>query len=179
MMADDASDLLPHEQPAPPRVDLLIAVFCFVFGVAASSLAYRMPRYASQGGEIYTAPGLVPGIYGVVLALLGVWLGVRAIRQGALHGERARPLRPVDGTERRLALAAGLCLIFVLGLLGRLPFWLAATMFVTAFSIIFEWQANQRWGLRLRQALSALLVGLATGVSVTLVFEKLFYVRLP
>jgi|SRR5262245_923853 len=178
-MADDAADLLPHEQPAPPRVDLVIAVFCFVFGVAASSLAYRMPTYTSQGGELYTAPGLVPGLYGMVLALLGVWLGVRAIRQGALHARRAQALEAPNRIDRRLALAAGLCLVFVVGLLGRMPFWLAAAIFVAAFTIIFEWQADQPWSLRMRQALTAVLLGLVTGVSVTLVFEKLFYVRLP
>jgi putative tricarboxylic transport membrane protein len=178
-MADDAADLLPHEEPAPPRVDLLIAVFCFVFGSAASSLAYRMPTYASQGGEVYTAPGLVPGLYGMALTLLGVWLGARAIRQGALNAARAQALKAPNRIDRRLALAAGLCLVFVVGLLGRMPFWLAAALFVAAFTTIFEWQANQRWALRLRQTATAVLLGLVTGVSVTLVFEKLFYVRLP
>jgi hypothetical protein len=179
MMADDAANLLPHEQPAPPRIDLLIAVFCFVFGIAASSLAYRMPTYANQGGEIYTAPGLVPGLYGIVLAGLGVWLGARAIRQGALNAPRAQAPNTPGRIDRRLALAAALCLVFVVGLLGRMPFWLAAAIFVAAFTIIFEWQADQRWALRMRQALTAVLLGLITGVSITLVFEKIFYVRLP
>jgi Tripartite tricarboxylate transporter TctB family len=178
-MADDAANLLPHEQPAPPRLDLVIAVFCFVFGVAASALAYRMPTYASQGGEAYTAPGLVPGLYGMVLALLGVWLGARALRQGALNAAGTQALEASNRIDRRLALAAGLCLIFVVGLVGRMPFWLAVAIFVAAFTIIFEWQANQRWALRMRQALTAVLLGLVTGGAVTLVFEKLFYVRLP
>jgi putative tricarboxylic transport membrane protein len=176
-MADDAANLLPHEQPAPPRVDLVIAIFCFVFGTAAASLAYRMPTYSNQGGEIYTAPGLVPGLYGAVLVLLGIWLGVRAIRQGALTSRE--PPAPSARVDLRLALAAGLCLVFVVGLLGRLPFWLAAAMFVATFTIIFEWQPAQGRRVRLRRALEAVLLGLATGISVTLVFERLFYVRLP
>jgi hypothetical protein len=179
VMADDAANLLPHEQPAPPRVDLFIAIFCFVFGTAAASLAYQMPTYANQGGEIYTAPGLVPGLYGAVLVLLGIWLGVRAIRQGALSPREAPAPRPSDQVDLRLALAAGLCLVFAVGLLGRLPFWLAAAIFVATFTIIFEWQAGQGWRRRLRRALAAVLLGLATGISVTLIFERLFYVRLP
>jgi hypothetical protein len=39
-----------------------------------------MDTMESQGGTPYTAPGLVPGILGVVIALLGVVLGVRALR---------------------------------------------------------------------------------------------------
>ena len=57
----------------------------FVFGAAVAWLAFRMPRYADQKGEIYTAPGLVPGFYGVVMFLLSIWLAVRAVRQGALQ----------------------------------------------------------------------------------------------
>ena len=142
-MADDVSNLLPHERPAPPRTDLCIALFCFVFGTAAAVLAYRMPSYTNQGGEIYTAPGLVPGLYGIVLVLLGAWLGARAISHGALRASDASLRRPRDKIELRLALAAGLCLLFVVGLLGHMPFWLAAAMFVAAFTITFEWQAAQ------------------------------------
>jgi Tripartite tricarboxylate transporter TctB family len=178
-MADDASNLLPHERPAAPRADLCIALFCFVFGAAAAVVAYRMPRYTNQGGEIYTAPGLVPGLYGIVLVLLGAWLGARAISHGALRAGDASLRRPGDKVELRLALAAGLCLLFVVGLLGHMPFWLAAAMFVAAFTITFEWQSAQQWPTRLRRVFAAILLGLATGVCVTLVFEKLFYVRLP
>jgi putative tricarboxylic transport membrane protein len=178
-MADDSAQLLPHEQPTPPRVDLAIAGFCCLFGIAAASLGYRMPNYAGQGGQIYTAPGLVPSLYGLVLVVLGVWLGARAVRQGAFSAS-APPAKTASGRlDRRLALAVGLCLIFVVGLIGRLPFWLAATIFVATFIIIFEWQPDQRWASWLRRAGEALLIGLATGICVTLVFEKLFYVRLP
>ena len=40
----------------------------------------------------------------------------------------------------RLATAVGICLVFSLGLIGRMPFWLAVTVFVTSFVLLFEWQ---------------------------------------
>src|SRR5262245_5849289 len=83
-MADEKPDLLPHEQQAPPRTDLWIAAAFLVLGVAVAWLASLMPTFTDQRGEIYTAPGLVPGVYGVAIVLLSIWLGVRAIRQGAL-----------------------------------------------------------------------------------------------
>ena len=105
-MADD-TDLLPHEQPAPPRTDLWIAAVFLVFGAAVAWLAFLMPTYAEQKGEIYTAPGLVPGFYGAVIVLLSIWLAVRAVRQGALavarHGGGRRHAR---GDERS---APGAC----------------------------------------------------------------------
>jgi Tripartite tricarboxylate transporter TctB family len=177
----ETSDLLPHEQPAPPRTDLWIALVFFVFSSAAAWLAFVMPRYADQKGEIYTAPGLVPGFYGIVMVLLSIWLGVRAIRQGALQARaKDAPARgPGESLNLRLAMAAGLCLVFIIVLLGRMPFWLSSAIFVSAFTIIFEWQAGQPWTLRARRVAEAIVLGLVTGVAVMLVFEKVFYVRLP
>ena len=179
------TDLLPHEQPAPPRTDLWIAAVFFVFGATVAWLAFLMPRYAEQKGEIYTAPGLVPGFYGVVIFLLSIWLAVRAVRQGALqpHGTEAAGSQAKgqsNGTsDLRLAGAAALGLVFVVGLIGRVPFWLASAIFVAMFTILFEWQSDQPWPVRARRIGEAVLLGLATGLAVTLVFEKVFYVRLP
>jgi hypothetical protein len=177
----DTPDLLPHEQPAPPRTDLWIASVFFVFGAAAAWLAFLMPTYADQKGQIYTAPGLVPGFYGIVILLLSIWLAVRAVRQGALRppGEATAAGQPAGTSDLRLALAAALGLVFVVGLIGRVPFWLAAAMFVAMFTILFEWRSGEPWAPRARRIGEAVLLGLVTGAAVTLVFEKVFYVRLP
>ena len=178
----ETPNLLPHEQQAPPRTDLWIAAVFFVFGAAVACLAFLMPTYADQRGEIYTAPGLVPGFYGIVIVLLSVWLGVRAIRQGALGvdaGDGATAERGTRSGDARLALAAGLGLFFVVGLIGRVPFWLASAVFVTLFTVLFEWQPGQAWQIRARRIGEAVAIGFATGAAVTLVFEKVFYVRLP
>jgi Tripartite tricarboxylate transporter TctB family len=178
---DDSADLLPHEQPAPPRTDLWIALAFFVLGAAIAGLALAMPTYANQKGEIYTAPGLVPGLYGVVMVVLGIWLGVRAIRQGALQAQadKQTAANTVASVDRKLVLAAGLCLVFVVILLGRMPFWLASAIFVAVFTTIFEWEAGRPWQVRARRIGEAVVLGLATGAAITLVFEKVFYVRLP
>jgi hypothetical protein len=177
----EVKDLLPHEVPAPPRTDLWIAVVFFVFGIAAACLAFRMPTYADQRGELYTAPGLVPGIYAVVLVLLSIWLSYRAIRQGALQAQAAAAAgdKEAPAFDARLLLAAAVCLLFIVGFIGRLPFWLASAIFVTLFTGLFEWQPGQPAPQRWRRVGEAILLGLATGIAVTLVFEKVFYVRLP
>jgi putative tricarboxylic transport membrane protein len=181
-MPDETPNLLPHEQPAPPRTDLWIAAVFLVLGVAVAWLAFLMPTFTDQRGEIYTAPGLVPGFYGIVIVLLSLWLGVRAIRQGALGADAGKGVAAERGTRRRdgrLAVAAGLGLFFVAGLIGRVPFWLASAVFVSLFTVVFEWQPGQAWQVRARRIGEAVVIGLATGAAVTLVFEKVFYVRLP
>lgn len=179
-MAVETSSILPHEQPLPPRRDLWTAAASLALGLAIVSLAWAMPTYKEQKGEIYTAPGLVPGIYGLVICGLSIWLAMRSVRRGALSGAAPAAEAAPDGTSNlRLALAAGLALLFCVGLIGRMPFWLAAATFVTAFIALFEWRAGVPWGLRLKLLATALLQGVVTGVAVMLVFEKFFYVRLP
>jgi hypothetical protein len=60
-----------------------------------------------------------------------------------------------------------------------MPFWLAATVFVTVFVAAFEWQPGLASTARARRFAVALAIGLCTGILVTLVFERVFLVRLP
>lgn len=179
-MADAPTPLLPHEEPLPPRTDLWIAAGFLLLSATVLTLSVRMPTYGDQGGPIYTAPALVPSFYGVVIGVLSLWLGLRAVRGGALAPGASDGPRPDTGNSTaRLALAAGLGLLFVVGLIGRMPFWLAASIFVALFIIAFEWRPGLARAARLRPLATALAQGLLTGVLVTLVFERLFLVRLP
>jgi Tripartite tricarboxylate transporter TctB family len=178
-MAKEPLPLLPHEEPLPPRTDLWVAAAFFVFSAAILTLTLRMPTYTDQGGQIYTAPGLVPSFYGVVMGLLSIWLAARSIRAGALGRAGSGEPRDTGNSNARFALAAGLGVFFIAGLIGRMPFWLAATIFVTAFVAAFEWQPGLPPKARARRLAVALAIGLGTGILVTLVFERAFLVRLP
>ena len=179
-MADEAPSILPHERPLPPRVDLWTGAAFLALGLGTLALALQMPTFKEQKGEIYTAPGLVPGIYGIVISVLSVWLIVRSLQRGRAGESAQSEAAPPDGSSNlRLALAAALGLIFCVGLIGRMPFWAAAATFVTAFIALFEWRSGDTWSRRAVRLGTAALQGLITGAAVTLVFEKLFYVRLP
>ena len=172
--------LMPHEEPSPPRYDLWTAAVFFCVGVAIIWLAWMMPTYREQQGQIYTAPGVVPALHGIVITGLSIWLGLRAIMRGALHAAPAGPRQPREGySNARLFLAAAMCLVFAVGLVGRLPFWLAAAMFVFSFTTLFEWRRDATWGERTRRLAIAAALGIGTGVLVTLVFQRGFLVRLP
>jgi putative tricarboxylic transport membrane protein len=148
-----------------------------VLSLAILAIALGMPTYRERQGEIYVAPGLVPGIYAIVLALLSATLGVRALLRARLGLGRTAPPEP-GGTAIPLALVAVLGLIYCFGLIGRMPFWLATALFVAAFVAVFELPATPRprWP---RSVAVAAAIGIGTGVAVTLVFQKLFLVRLP
>jgi putative tricarboxylic transport membrane protein len=160
-------------------VDLGVAAAFLAFSLTVIALALRMPRFAEQGGEIYTAPGLVPAFYGMILAALSLWLGYQALQRGALRAMQTRATAEPGNSTARLAIAAALGVLFVVGLVGKMPFWLAVAIFVSLFIVIFEWQPGLPMALRARRIATALVQALITGFLVTLVFEKIFLVRLP
>jgi hypothetical protein len=164
-----------EKAPASPRADIVTAAVLFVLGVAIIGHAWQMPRFIEQSGTGLTAPGIVPGFHGAMIAILSVVLGLRAMRRG---GWSARgPVAQGSGDRRQLMLAAALGVLFAGVMVGRLPFWLAAASFVFAFIVVFEWrEAAER---RARRLLEAAAIGLGTGLAVSLVFEKLFLLRLP
>jgi len=131
-----------------------------------------MPTFTDQGTPLYVAPGVVPAFHGVVLAILSVVLGVRAVLRGAL---RAAPVGVAAQNLGRVGLAAVLAVGFAVGLVGRVPFWLAAALFIFTFIMAFE----LRGGGLARKAAIAMGIGLVTGVGITLLFERVFLIRMP
>jgi hypothetical protein len=179
-MAEEPLPLLPHEERLAPRTDLWVAASFAVFSVAILAHSWGMPTYTDQGGQIYTAPALVPSFYGVVILLLSLWLMLRSVRAGALTPSGTVGAEPDEGNSNiRLALAAGLGAVFIVGLIGRMPFWLAAAVFVALFVAAFEWRPGLEPKARLRLVGIAVVQGVLTGMLVTLVFERVFLVRLP
>lgn len=152
-----------------PRADLWFSVALMLFGAAAAFESWRMPRFENLGVDPMSAPGLTPGVLGLVLAGLGGLLFARSAR--VVGGGP----RGADGGWRGLLAALALCLVYALGLVGTAPFWLATALFVFAFTTIF---AAKRVG-PLRAAAFALPFALAVGVSIALLFERVFLVRLP
>ena len=155
------------EKPSP-RADLVWAALWLAVSAAIVVASWTMDRLEHLGAKLYSAPGLVPGLLGGVLLILSIALAVRALRQGALRPGFKLGWEGWQGT----ALVLALCLGYAVGLIGRVPFWLATFAFVTAFIAIFEYPD------RLRIAFAP-VYGAATSLAVTWMFESVFLVRLP
>jgi len=169
----------PDEKPSP-RADLVSAAVWMAFGGAIASASWTMDRLEHLGATAYTAPGLVPGVLGLIIFLLAGLLAIRAVRQGALTPEGVSTAVPdVDG-RKRMFLALALMLVYAAGMLGHgVPFWLATFLFVTVFVAVFEYPMRKERGQVPRGLVMAAVYGAATTLLVTVVFEKVFYVRLP
>ena len=78
-------------------------------------------------------------------------------------------------------LVFALTLFYAQVLVGRgVPFWLATFAFVATFIFMFDRERQAALGRgAVKQALLALLYGVATSAMVSLAFERIFLVRLP
>ena len=154
------------ERPSA-HADLVSAAVWIALGAAIVYGSWTMDRLERFGAKLYTAPGLVPGLLGLVILILGVAQAVRASRQGALRSSQ-RWRAPA----RITLLALALCLGYALGLIGRLPFWLATFVFITAFIALFEYPSRRHMAM-------APIYGAATAAAISVLFEQVFLVRLP
>jgi len=167
------------------RADLISGLVLTILGAVVVVESWRMPRFEHLGMSVYSAPGLVPAMLGVVLGLMGAMLGLRAARAGAyrVSGMREALLHLIRLPDtRRGALVLSITLLYagvLVAWVTIVPFWLATGLFVTAFIVLFEWhEARQRKRLA-RLLAMALMQGVLVAAIVTLIFEKIFMVRLP
>lgn len=153
----------------PPSSDLKGGLGWMAGGAVIFAAAWRMDRFEQMGGTLYTAPGLVPGLFGLALVLLGAALAWRGLRRRGGGADAAEPL-----LNRRVLVTLALTLAYAAGAVGRLPFAPATAVFVAVFAWLY---ADTSRGLR--RIVIALLAGVLTATAVVLVFEDLVLVRLP
>jgi Tripartite tricarboxylate transporter TctB family len=151
------------------RADRLGGAVWMAFGLAVLVAAWRMDRFESMGANLYSAPGLVPGLYGALMVVMGAVLSWRSLKAGSAARGSDEPL-----LNRRVGLMLLLSLAYAAVAVSRLPFGPSTAVFVGSFCWLFDEQPS-RW----RRASKAALAGVLTAVGVVLVFERIFLVRLP
>ena len=165
-----------NEKRPSPRADLLTGMALLALSIGIVVGALSMDRLRRLEATIYTAPGLVPGILGVTLALLSVILIGRSVRAGLDWAVPSVRL----GEHWRLGAALVLCLGLALGLVGRgPPFWLSAAIFTSTFVFGFQFPERRQTRTLGRGAIFAVGYGLIVGLAIHHLFQEVFLVRLP
>ncbi|WP_306118891.1 MULTISPECIES: tripartite tricarboxylate transporter TctB family protein [unclassified Roseitalea] len=160
------------------RVDAIAGLVVTVFGAAALTASWRMPRFAERNIDPLTAPGITPGLLSAIILVLGIALMLRGLRGG---GEDRNP--GIANWDRASALRTGFTIgaivVYGIGLFGQVPFVPATAGFIFVFTFIAEWMRTDRTASLARTALgAAVLSGVAT-IAIWGVFTKLFLVTLP
>jgi hypothetical protein len=166
----------PEALPAP-RSDLVSGGVWAVLGVAITVGSWNMDRLAKQGVPGFAAPGLVPGILGVLITLAALAIVVRSLRRGALTAAGAQGASvPWMGA----AVTVVLCVGFAAGLVGHgLPFWAAASIYLFLHIALLQWPERRAAGTVGRGLAQAAAIALGAGVGISLLFQYVFLVRLP
>jgi hypothetical protein len=166
------------EQLPSPRSDLISGGVWVVIGVAIGIGSWRMDRLANQGVPGFAAPGLVPGVLGVLIVLTALVIVLRALKRGALTPRGAGTAS--EATFGRMALTLVLCLGFAGGLVGHgLPFWLAASIYLFLHIFLLQLPERRAAGQVKRGLLVAAVIAFTVGTTIALMFQYAFLVRLP
>lgn len=151
------------------------------FGAVILIGSIAMDRLEAQDINPYTVPGLLPGLLGIAMIGLGFLVFIRKWSRSLTLPETA-PLPGYDKRKarKRMLLVLGLCFAFCVGLLGRgLPFWLTGGTFVTLCILALDNIKKGQKRLAPNKIALAMLAGCLAGLAITLVFERIFMVRLP
>lgn len=163
------------------RADFVTSLFLMVLGIGVVAESWRMPRYTEFASSVWSAPGVTPGLIGLVLAILGAVLFFRTRRSqpGEAPGEAASG----GASWPQAAIALALCFGFAAILIGRIPFLLASFLFVMVFILLFDFIDNRdayRDRLQsIRRLVTVVGVSGAAAWAISTIFQDLFFVRLP
>lgn len=174
------------------RAEVLSAVVWAVAGGAIVLASWRMDRLDALAINPWSAPGLTPGVIGVMIVGFALALAWQAFHDG--DGADADPAADAAGADpsavagaaasagsaRRSFAAVLMCVLFAGLSLGHgLPFVIEGSLFVFAFTAAFSWpawRAQQRIARGL--ARTAVVAVIACGF-ISWLFESVFLVRLP
>jgi hypothetical protein len=158
----------------PSRSDRLGGPMWVVIGAAITVGALKIDRLEAQGVQWFAAPGLLPGVLGVIIALCGLLVTVRAARAPVLAEDEGA------SDWRRVGVTLLLCLGFAVGLVGhKVYFGLAAGLYLFAHIALLQWRERGAAGQRLRGLLVAAAVAVGGALVVPFIFQSIFLVRLP
>ncbi len=154
-----------------PRADFLTGLVIFALGIYMALEGLRMPGaggFIEAGGE----PGRVPVMLGAVLALLALILVAQSVSRGGHRWPDSKALeRDTRIGVARSALAAAICCLYALGLIGatilgwEVKYSEATFLFLLVFVAGFEWQHAPRQGERTWSRLSSTAPRLAQALS--------------
>lgn len=143
-----------------------------ILGIIFAFEAYKMPWNGISGGGVMAAPGLLPLLVSVILAICGIILIVSALREGArITKEDLRQTAHALVGRKAIRIYIMLLIIagYIFGLIGRIHFALATFIFLSVFFLYVR--AGKWW--------SCLILAAAVAAAISFAFGNLLHIPLP
>ena len=172
-------NLEPEQARPSERADFYGGLAWIGLGAAIGVASWRMDRLERMGVSFFTAPGLVPGVLGVLIAACGAVLAARAWQQGALGPVQRPPVLLRPEVLARVGVTLSLCLAFAIVLVGRVPFWTAAAAYLFVQIAVLQYPERKARGEVARGLIVAAAIGLGAAGTIAFLFQEIFLVRLP
>ena len=156
------------------KADFFTSIFLFLLGLIVFIISIRMPTFRELGANPYSAPGIVPMILGVIIAIMGAILFARSvIRKGYKISLSFQGLKLFfkNNSIKRLLIALFLSVFYVI-LLGKINYFLLTAIYIFLFVWSFELKTK-------KTLFFALLEAVLIAACISYVFRYLFLVTLP
>ena len=163
------------------KADFYTSIILLTFGITVVAMSIQMPTDFGRGSDLHSAPGVVPFLLGSIITVLSLIMLIRSImRTKGQVGISSSSFKAFmkDNTTFRIVSTIATCLLYFF-LLGTLPFMVLTMLFIFGFIIFFELDPKTSIKSQFMIFIKAAIVAVITSVAVTMVFEQLFFVRLP
>lgn len=159
------------------NADQIMSVFLAILGIAMLVGGVQMDRLEIRQIHPASIPGLVPIILGSFMIICSGFL----FKSSFSNNNEQSKTQTGDGknSTARLVITTAICLFFALILVGRVPFIISCSLFISAFGVIFSWSHNASNASKIKTIIISIVIGVIAGVSISLLFQYGFLVRLP
>jgi len=158
------------------KADIIFGILIIATASLFLYLSLTMPieglKVKNKAELAYTAPGLVPAVVCVILIVLGIFLIIGALREGARVRKTdfwavIRWCRSME--SRHMWVIIGLFIVYIFVMLGRLPYIVSTFLFLIGF--MFYFKATKWWKI--------LIISAVTTAAVALSFGEFMMIPLP
>jgi hypothetical protein len=165
-----------------PKADFITAIVLMTFSAGIIVISYQMPTFEDVGSSPFMAPGIVPGILGIVLFIFSAILLFQSIaKQGYQFNLKDVGIKGFFSEKRNRMMLFTLIInsVYALGLIGNISYPIATSLYVFVFVILFKYQRSQKLLEQKKLLITSFLQAIIVSAAVTLVFRYLFLVDLP
>ena len=165
-----------------PKADFVASIILMAFGIWIVVHSIDMPRFKEFGANPFSVPGIVPGLLGTIITALSLLVFIRALRRKGyklyVSGHVLKSAMQ-DASFKRMIITCSVCVLYGLGMVGTLSYYLATFIYVFAFLIIFQYRLSVTTNNQKKMVGWSFVQAMLIAGTIGVVFRYLFLVDLP